>query len=351
MNIYVFGLNHQTAPIAIREKVFLRPMEQELLLSELKNHPAFLEAFVLSTCNRTEVYVHVLENFLPFDTIHRLILQIKNHPYDPVLRDYFYVYHNEDAVRHLLKVTSGLDSMVLGEKQILGQVKESIEKAQQRGMFQRHFNILTNIAIRAGKKAQHETQISFGGSSISWAAIVKAENFMGSLENKSVLLMGAGKMSELALGHIENKGFKKLYVMNRTACNAEALASQYGAEAVAFCDVKEILAQTDVCICSIGAPHYILDKETVERVVAHDAEKKLLLIDISMPRNIDPLAAEIPGVTLFAIDDLKEVMDTTMKIREQAIPQVEIIVENKIAEYIEKIQKLPHEDLHPDLAV
>ena len=168
----------------------------------------------------------------------------------------FYTYSGKEALRHLLQVTSGLDSLVLGEKQILGQVKSAVERAQSKGMFTKTFNILSNIAIRTGKKAQNETDISFGGSSVSWAAVVMAEELLGSLNEKSFLIIGAGKMGEMAINQLHAKGASKIYLMNRTQENAEAVAKRYSGIPAAFPDIKEILTEVDVCVCSVGAPHY-----------------------------------------------------------------------------------------------
>jgi len=336
-NIYLVGINHRTAPIDIREKFFLTPTEQDLLLSELKNNPSIIEAFVLSTCNRIEVYANVLEGYLPLEDIIRVMTRIKKLQYPSPYTKHFYTYQKRKAVEHLMRVTCGLDSLILGEKQILGQVKAAVERAREQSMFSKRFNILANLALRAGKKTQTETKISSGGSSVSWAAIVKVEEVVGTLEDKSILLIGAGKMSELAVGQIHNKNFRKLYLMNRTEANAKDLAKKYSGEVVGLCDIKEILSVIDICICSSGAPHYILEKSTIERVLDARNGRRLLFIDISMPRNIDPTIAELEGVELFAIDDLNEVVDFNMKIRRKAIHEVEAIISSKLDEYDAKI--------------
>ncbi len=340
MNISVIGLNHKAAPIDIREKFYLNPTQQELFLSELKSNPAVAESFILSTCNRTEVYSHNIDDRLHPTLFMRMIMNIKKIQFTTEFESYFYHLKDEEAIDHLFKVSSGLDSLVLGEKQILGQVKEAFERARAMGMFSKHFNVLSNLAIRAGKKAQTETNISLGGSSISWAAIEMAEKHLGTLADKSILIIGAGKMSELAVTQIQNKGLKKLYLMNRTPENAMTLAEKYGGEAVGFCDIKEILSSVDLCICSVGAPHYIIDKSTVQRVLPATGSKKIMFIDISMPRNIDPAVADLNGVLLYTIDDLKEVVDLNMKLREQSIAQVHEIIQQKITEYEQKISRL-----------
>jgi len=340
MNIIAIGINHKNTPIEVREKLFLTPVQRDLLLSELKNNPAVTEACVLSTCNRVEIYVHVLDGDMDLTPFIQLIFQIKKVPFTPEWKQYFYTYHGQAAIRHLLEVSAGLDSLVLGEEQILGQVKMAFDRARESGIFSRNFNILSNIVVRAGKKVRHETNINRGGSSVSWAAIVKAEEVLGSLKARSILVIGAGKMSELAVGHIQNKEFKKLFLMNRTQDNAQNLAKKYGGEAVSFCDMKEILSQVDICICSAGAPHYLLEKSLVERIIPLRNNKQLVFIDISMPRNIDPSISELENVLLYQMDDLKEVVDSNMKMREKAIEEVQRIIDDKLAEYNAKLKKL-----------
>lgn len=339
MPINVVGINHKTAPIEVREKFYLAPTQQELVLSELRNLPSVVEALIISTCNRTEIYLHTVGETL-LDDFLKVVFSAKRLTFEENLKKHFYHYENEMAVRHLLRVASGLDSLVLGEKQVLGQVKEAVELARRKAMLGRHFNILTNVAIRAGKKAHTETDISFGGVSVSWAAINKAESVLGTLEGKSVLIIGAGKMSELATDQMKKKGVSHISVMNRTESCAVALAERFNGTAVSFCDIKEVLQRVDVCICSVSAPHYILEKTTVEKVMASREGRKLIFIDISMPRNIDPQIATVSGVLLFHIDDLDQVVSDNMKKRESAVGQVEGIIDGKMMEFYRKVRTL-----------
>ena len=338
--MFIIGLNHKTAPIEIREKFYLNNLEADLFISEFKNNPAVEEAFVLSTCNRIEVYFKRVDPCVDAALIVGMIARIKKTVFDFDYSKYIYTIEGADAVKHLLHVAAGLDSLVLGEKQILGQVKTAVERARVLGAISRYFNILTNIAIRAGKKAQHETDISFGGSSISWAAIEMAEQILGSLKEKKVLVIGAGKMGELALGNLCSRGLGKIYLMNRTGEKAEALAQQYNGIAASFWDIKDILTEVDLCICSVGAPHYILDKEKIGQTMALRQNRPLALIDISMPRNIDPQAGTLPGVHLRSIDDLDQVVNANMEKRRHAAVEVEGIIHQKIAEFNDKLLKL-----------
>ena len=338
--MFIVGLSHKTAPIEIREKFYLNPLQQDLLLSELKNHPLITEAFVLSTCNRIEVYLKRVDPTINVGFVIALIARIKKINFDFDITSYIYVYEETQALEHLLRVACGLESLVLGEKQILGQVKHAVERARESGTLSRYFNILTNLAIRTGKKAQHETAICHGGSSISWAAIEMARKTAGDLQDRSVLVIGAGKMGEIALNHLHDLGVKNIFLMNRTGEKAENLAVRYNSIAASFWNIKEILSEVDICFCAVGAPHYILDKEKIVNIMEIRQGRELVLIDISMPRNIDPEVKNVPGVHLSAIDDLHAVVDNSMKKRESALEEVENIIRQKITEFNEKIAKL-----------
>lgn len=336
-NIYSIGINHKTAPIAVRETFYLNALQQDLFLSEIKSNPSVLEAFVLSTCNRIEVYLNTLENAPAFEIVLKTIGDIKKIQNPLMYSKHFYVHQDEMAVKHLFQVASGLDSLVIGEKQILGQVKNAFENARHKAMFSKKFNILSNLALRAAKKAHTETQISLGGSSVSWAAIAKAEEVLGTLEGKSALLIGAGEMGKLTAEQVQSKRFRKIYVMNRTEANAKTVADAYGGEAVGFMEIKDVLSEVDLCVCSSGAPHYILEKRTVEKIMPLRNNRPLLFIDISMPRNIDPDVNQVSGVSLYAIDDLNQVVESNLKMREAAIYEVEAIIVQKMQEYYKKM--------------
>ncbi|OGX32777.1 MAG: glutamyl-tRNA reductase [Omnitrophica WOR_2 bacterium RIFCSPHIGHO2_01_FULL_48_9] len=338
MHFFAIGISHKTCPVEAREKFFLRSIERELLLSHFKNETSVVEAFILSTCNRTEIYANLLEDD-PLLLIQSL-LKIKNLSYSSDLVKYIYVKKDRAAVQHFFSVATGLDSLILGEKQILGQVKTATELARQEGMMGKHFNILTNLAIQLGKKARTETQIDAGGSSISWAAMKMAENLLGELKDKSVLIIGAGKMGVLAAGQCQQKGIGQIYVMNRSHEKAEDLAKQYGGAAVGFWQIKDILEQADVCICSASCTHYLIERDLIEQVMRARQGKQLLFIDISMPRNIDPAVADIANVRLVEIDDLDKVVEENINRRSLCVGQVEEMIEQKVAAFYEKLAKL-----------
>ncbi|MBF0593632.1 MAG: glutamyl-tRNA reductase [Candidatus Omnitrophica bacterium] len=337
MPLVLVGVNHKTCPLEVREKFFIQSTEKELLLAEFKNDPKVLAAIVLSTCNRTEIYADLLEPD-PGIILERF-LSVKGLSLSSGLDEYFYVRHEKEVVSHLFRVVNGLDSMILGEKQILGQVKCAVAGSQQKQMMNRTFNILTNLAIETGKKVRRDTLIDFGGSSISWAAVTEAQNILGTLEGKTVLVMGSGKMGFLAVQELKNKGVEKIYIMNRTHEKAVELAEQCGAEAVMFWQIKEILEASDVCICSTGAPHYLVDKALMQQVMASRPNRPFAAIDIAVPRNIDPHASVVPGVTLVSVDGLAQtVLDTKAK-RLAAVEHAEKIIDIKIKEFYHKLDK------------
>jgi len=339
MKILTVGINHKTSPIETREKFFLAPLERELLLSELKNDPSVISSIILSTCNRCEIYVSVDDEYQPFEILEKLF-SIKHQTRTHDFQKLFYVMEGKASVTHLLRVACGLDSLILGEKQILGQIKEAVLLSRQHLMMDKTFNILTNFVLETGKKARRETQIDFGGSSVSWASVMMAQNLLGSLQDKTVLILGSGKMGRLAVEQLINKGVKKIYIMNRTIEKAEELAEQSGGIAVPFWEMAEILPQVDVCICSSSCPHYLIDRELVEKTMQVRCCQKMVYIDISMPRNIDPTVSEVKNVCLVTVDDLDRVVQDNIQRRLGAASQVEAIVVNKVQEYYEAINKV-----------
>ena len=342
-NIVVVGINHKMAPIEIREKFYLSGTERELLLSQLKNDPAVLEAFVLSTCNRSEVYASMIASSC--EVLWEALLRVKKLFFATGLKKYFYFYHQEEAVHHILRVAAGLDSLVLGEKQILAQIKDAFDLSYHKGMMGRTFNILTNFVLQTGRKARRETEIDHGGVSISWAAVAIAQETLGTLQNKAVLILGSGKMSSLAVTHLKQKGVGRVLVMNRTLSKAVELAQCCQGTAMPFWRIKEVLETVDVCICSTGSPHYLIDRDLVEKVMSSRPQRQLVCVDISVPRNIAPAVASIKNTFLFSVDDLDKAVEGNIKKRLLSIDGVERIIEDKVEEFYQTLQRRhkPHE--------
>lgn len=339
MHIVVTGINHKTAPIDIREQFYLNETERDYLLTLLQSDPSVMEALVLSTCNRTEIYAHLIDPAGEKVLLNHLF-KIKKRVITGDLKRYFYRHEGKSAIEHFMRVCAGLDSIVLGEKQILGQVKNAVERARGKGMTGKCFNILAATAIKAGKKAQHETQISYGGVSVSWASVTMAKRVMGTFKHKSFLIIGAGKMGHLAAGHLKNKGADNIFVMNRSLEKAKVLADKFGGTPVSFWDIKEVLREVDVCICSAGAPHYLLEKAVLEKVMPARPNRPMLCVDISIPRNIEPAVSTLNNVSLITIDDLGDVVAENMEKRYSALSQVEEIISAKIGQYQAKMEKI-----------
>jgi glutamyl-tRNA reductase len=339
MKILVVGINHKTSSIETREKFFLASIEKELLLSEFKNDPSVFSVLILSTCNRCEIYASVDDDYQAGEILNK-VFALKHQPQTRELQELFYVLEGQEVIAHLLRVACGVDSLILGEKQILGQIKEAVALSRQGLMMDKNFNILTNLVLETGKKARRETQIDFGGSSVSWASVMMAQDMLGSLEDKTVLILGSGKMGCLAVEQLVNKGVKKIYIMNRTMEKAEELARQSGAVAVPFWEMPDILPQVDVCICSSACPHYLIEKDLVENTMRRRGGKKLIFIDISMPRNIDPMVNQVKDACLLTVDDLQRVVQDNMQKRLYAAEQVEKIVLNKVQEFYAVINKI-----------
>lgn len=338
MELVVVGINYKHSPVDVREKFVLQPLEQDLLLNHLKNDPAISEAFVLSTCQRTEVYAYTLHDASERITQH--LFTVKNIPVTNELRNRFYIYTEDNAIRHLMNVTTGLDSLILGEKEILGQVKNAVEVARRNRMMNTYLNLLSNICIRTGKQSRSQTQISCGGASTSWAAVAKAEELLGTFQGKSVLIIGTGKIGSLVAHGFHKKGISSLFIMNRNPEKAGLLAQELGSIIVPFWEIKSTLSQVDVCICASGAPHYLIEKELVQEAMKDRSKKKLILVDISVPRNINPDAARIPNVQLLTIDEINSTVDTNLKKRSEATVQVQEMIEKKITTFHQKIEKI-----------
>jgi len=342
VHITAIGISHKTAPIDIREKFYLDETGRRLLLSELKNSPAVVEAIVLSTCNRTEVYARIIAPDAAGILLHALF-KVKSISFSSAaaeeLTKYFYTHNDRDAVFHLLRVASGLESVVLGENQILWQVKTAVDSAREEGMLGKTFNILSAAAIRAGKKARHETAVGAGGVSVSWAAVNAAQRLAGTLKGRSVLIIGAGKMANLAANQLANKALGELYIMNRSQDNAEGLAEKFGGVSVSFWDMKEILGRVDVCICSSAAPHYLVEKDVVQKIMAGRPRKPLVCVDIAIPRNIDPAVGQVAGVSLITVDDLGDIVAETVERRSGALSQIDGIINQKVDEFYGKIAR------------
>ncbi len=330
--ITVIGLNHKTAEVEIRERLAFNGPKLEEGLKELAAHPLIKEVFIISTCNRVELYLHskedISEELIKFlSSFHSVELQD--------LRKSLYILKDMDAARHLFRVASSLDSMIVGEPQILGQVKDAFDFALQRKTTGLILNTLVKKAISAAKRVRTETRIAENAVSISYAAVELAKKIFEDLSTKSFMLLGAGEMAELAARHLITNGVRAVTVANRTYERGCELAKEFNGRAIRFEDFPGELIHTDIVICSTGASRYVVTKEQMHHVMKERRHRPVFLIDISVPRNIDPAINEIENVYLYDIDDLQGVVDSNMLERKKEAERAE----NIINEEVEKFEK------------
>lgn len=321
LDFAVVGLNHQTAPVEVRERAAVRAGEEGALLSHLSRHAT--EAMLLATCNRTEVYLSGLggDPLAAFEGA-----------WGHALDGYLYVHRGEDAVRHLYRVAAGLDSLVLGETQIQGQVKRAWQEAHARGLSGTLLNKVAQGALAAGKRVRHETGMSDKVVSVSSAAVELAQAALGDLQQRTALIIGAGETAELTLTHLLAAGVRDVIVVNRTAERARQLADRVGGRACAHEFLHEVLPEADVVIASSAAPHYVLHGHGVRDALRGRRERDMFLIDISVPRILDPDIAHVPGAHLHNLDDLTGIVRRNLQSRHAALPQAEAIIRSAAAD-------------------
>jgi glutamyl-tRNA reductase len=325
VHIVVVGVNYKTAPVEIREKLTFSESELVDAMKQLQQRKSILENVILSTCNRTEVYAVV-------DQLHTGRYYIKSfladwfHMEIDALTPYLNIMENEAAVEHLFRVASGLDSMILGETQILGQVKSSYLLAQENGTIGTIFNHLFKQAVTFAKRAHSETEIGANAVSVSYAAVELAKKIFGDLSSKRILIIGAGKMGELAAQNLYGSGVKKVTVVNRTLEKAQQLAEKFSGTAKSLCELSCALLEADIVISSTGAKDYIITKEMMVHVEKMRKGRPLFMVDIAVPRDLDPAIAELESVFLYDIDDLEGIVQANLEERKKAAEQIERMI-------------------------
>ncbi|HKV39558.1 MAG TPA: glutamyl-tRNA reductase, partial [Blastocatellia bacterium] len=346
MNIVLIGINHRTAPVEMRERLAFGESHIPDALSAMVEGTALDEGLIVSTCNRVELLASATHD--PEKGIHHLTKflcefhQLPASSIDQIL----YRHSDGDAIKHVFRVASSLDSMVVGEPQILGQVKEAYQHAVQAGTIGRVLSQLMDRAISVARRIRNETGISHNPVSVSSVAVELARKIFGELDGKTVLLVGAGEMAELAARYFVDAGASHLIVTNRTAARAEAIAHQFGGGAVNFEAFYDVLPNADVVICSTGAPEYVLKHAEVGRALRLRKKGPIVFIDISVPRNIDPAVAGQTNCFLFDIDDLKSVVDSNLKEREIQAQAAELIVDSEVEQFLGSLRTL---DIGPSI--
>ena len=316
VNLILVGVNHKTTPVEIREKLAFTKGKIEESVDRLFNFPDIIEHTILSTCNRVEIYARANCQDSAIKAIKQFICDF--HEVSPdELEDHFYSYRNEEAVEHLFRVSSSLDSMILGEAQILGQVKDAYSLAKDLRSTGLVLNQLFEKAFSIAKKVREETGIAERSVSISSAAVELAQKIFDDLENRTVMLVGTGEMAELAAKHLISYGVKTVYVTSRTYDRAANLARTLNGSALDFEAFKNELHRADIVITSTSAPNFIIKKEMVEKAIHERKNKPIFFIDIAVPRDIEPDVNDLENIYLYDIDDLHVVVSANMKEREK----------------------------------
>lgn len=337
MTLLALGLNHRTAPVEIRERVAFAPEKVPQALQELTGSGPVREAVILSTCNRTEVYCGiegaekgpVLEWFRDF---HRLSAQ----EVDP----YLYTHPDSQAVRHILRVASGLDSLVLGEPQILGQIKQAYGTALQAGSIGQLLNKLFQHTFSVAKQVRTDTAIGASPVSVAFAAVSLAKQIFSNLEKHTALLVGAGETIELVARHLHEQGIGRIIIANRTVERAHNLAQEFGGYAIALPEIPAHLAEADIVISSTASPLPILGKGMVESALKARKRRPMLLVDIAVPRDIEPEVSQLDDIYLYTVDDLSEIIQENLQSRQQAAMQAEEIIDTQVSHFMGWLQSL-----------
>ena len=333
MNILVVGLNHKTAPIEVREKIAFGGPKLEEAINILRKSNAVKENIILSTCNRVEIYAGVSDIDSGTESIKNFISGFHNVPRD-LLDKSLYLHSGTDAIRHMYRVASSLDSMVVGEPQILGQLKDAYDEALKLKSTGVVLNKLMRKSVSVAKRIRTETKIAESAVSISFAAVELAKKIFDDLPTKSFMLLGAGEMAELAARNLINSGVRDVLITNRTIARAEELALDFHGKVVPFENFIHELIHTDIVICSTGAPHYILLKDQVHRTMKERKQKPMFIIDISVPRNIDPQINDLDNVYLYDVDSLQGIVDTNVQERAKEAEKAEKIVDEEIGSFL-----------------
>jgi len=331
--IGIIGINHETAPLDVRGQLSFNADEIQLFFEFLKDRMTEFESVLVSTCNRTELYYSVNKSCGHSITEQMVshILEFKKLTGNTVFD--FYKYYDTDAVRHLFKVASGLNSMVLGENQILGQLKEAYKISIDLNRAGSVMSRLFHKAFQAGKRVRSETDINKGASSVSYAAVELTHKIFSSLDGHPILLIGAGEAGDLVLQSLKERGSNQIEIINRTFSRAETLAEKYSARALSFDMLEEALTACDIVITSTAADKPIIVEEQLEGIMKKRKNKMLLLIDLSVPRNIGESVRSMKNVFLFNLDDLQEVVAFNYSKRQDAIKKANVIVEELVCEF------------------
>lgn len=329
MHILVVGVNYRTAPVEIREKLSFQPADLERAMLHLQQQKSMLENIIVSTCNRTEIYAVVDQLHTGRYYIKKFLAEWFQLPIEE-FSPYLSIWEEDGAIEHLFRVTSGLDSMVIGETQILGQIRSSFLQAQEMNTTGTIFNELFKQAITLAKRAHSETTIGGNAVSVSYAAVELGKKIFGDLKDCHVLILGAGKMGELALQNLYGNGVGKVTVMNRTFEKAETMAHKYMGQAKPMTEMQCAMVEADILISSTGAAHYVITKEMMAKVEKMRHGRPIFMVDIAVPRDLDPEISELESVFLYDIDDLQGIVEANKEERLREAEKIGLMIEEEI---------------------
>lgn len=330
MNIAVVGLSHKTAPVEVREKLSIPTPQVEAAIAHLRSYPHIEEVTILSTCNRLEIYIVASETENGVREVIQFLAEYSKLPLHQ-LRQYLFILLHQDAIMHVMRVAAGLDSLVLGEGQILAQVKHTHKLGQQHNGIGRILNRLFNQAITAGKRVRTETSIGTGAVSISSAAVELAQTKVETLASRHISILGAGKMARLLVQHLLSKGATRITIVNRSIEGAKDLAKQFpetNLQLHTMADMAQILATSDIAFTSTSATEPLIDRAKLETIL--EPHRSLMLFDISVPRNVDANVNELTNVHVFNVDDLKAVVAQNQESRRQMAMEAEVLLEEEV---------------------
>ena len=331
MRITLIGLNHKSAPLEVREQVSFSKSQLEEALPMLKDRVG--ESIILSTCNRSEFYA-VGENPARIAEQVRLFIADYHGISVETISAHLYEYTDADAVRHLLRVASGLDSMIIGESQILGQVRDSLSAASDAQSVQTSLLGLFHAAVRTGRRVRDETDVGRNALSVSYAGVQLAQRTLGTLSGRRALLIGAGEAGQLVAKALRTVGIADLMIANRTLARAEDLTQSLGGRAIPFSEIESALGEADIVISATDSPEFVITTEMASSAVDERREAPLFLFDLAVPRDVDPQVADLPGLRLFNIDDLFSIAEENLQERKLAALDAEAIVEDELVRFM-----------------
>ncbi|MEM8845098.1 MAG: glutamyl-tRNA reductase [Pseudomonadota bacterium] len=332
MSLLTIGVNHTTAPLEVRERIAIPDSILPSALDTLIRVPSVAEAAIVSTCNRTEVYCHVESQQEASDDAMQWLNEFHSLEYNQAT-PYMYQYYEQNTAKHMFRVASGLDSMVLGEPEILGQLKQSYQKAVDAGTLGKHLNQLFQHSFKVAKKVRTHTSIGTNPVSVASTAVSLAKQIFGNLSKRSALFVGAGETIELAAQHLNATGIKRMTIANRDINRAQKLASKFNGFGVGLSYLSEVLPESDIVITATASTLPILGKGLLEKCIKQRRREPILIIDLAVPRDVEPEAENLPDIYLYSVDDLKQVIQENMQSRLNAAEEAEIIIDDEVTKF------------------